>query len=391
MRSTCAAVIVLLTLAWTPARAESLFGQSRFGAPASMADARTEGRGGAGLAYRDSISANVASSLQLPDLRRVSVSLTTWWGNNAAEDASGKVTRWDITNPTVRVGLPLGRFGFGTGFEARRSAQWTVVREAEASPDPTEPFTETLEREGTLFDFPFELGVRVSEHLRLGAGLLLVRGTVRQRYRAVVPGAGSDPSDVREDVYEGEALRLAAGVYDLGPLSAAAYYVPQHDADVEVRVRGVSRDSRRDSRRTDTLPARLGAGVRFDLPGRWSLGTDYRWEEWSAYRGRTSYEGELVDEWSLHVGVEREEEGRGRRRSAPLRVGGWYRRYHYQLGGADLTEWGASVGTAIALKGLFSRADLALQYGRTGSLADNGAQESFFRLVFSITGGEKWY
>ena len=131
--------------------------------------------------------------------------------------------------------------------------------------------------------------------------------------------------------------------------------------------------------------------TRIDLPGRLSWGGDYRREYWSKYEGRQIYEGQLRDEWSIHTGLELEEQGTGRRRKAPWRVGYWYRKWNYALLGERVTEWGTSVGTSLRLLGPYSRADVALQYGRVGSMDRNGASESFFRLVVSITGGEKWY
>jgi len=391
--SALAAILLALVLLMPRAScAESIFGQSYFGSPSDMTDARAEGRGGAMLGYTDSLNANVGVPTQLIDLRRVTFTLVSSWGSSTSEDSLGSVKRLGILNPALRVGLPLSRrLALGLGFVARRSTQWVIRRDAAASPDPSNPVEEVLEREGTLFDFPFELGVEVLPVLRVGVGLLLVRGTLRQRYSAVLSGAGANPADVREDIYRGEAWKFALGLKDLGPLSMSGYYVPEHLADVEITVRGVSKDSRSEDSRRDTLPARLGAGMRLELPGRWSLGADYRWEQWSAYRGRAAYTGALEDEWSVHAGLELEEVGRGKRRKAPYRLGGWYRSWNYSLDGETITEWGVSVGTGIHLLGPYSRADLAVQYGRVGSLSRNGAQESFFRLVVSITGGEKWY
>ncbi len=385
-------VLVLVLGLHGAAHADSIFGQSYYGSPVVMTDGRAAGRGGANLAYTDSISANVGTPTQLTDLKHLAISLTVSWGRTTSRDTYGQTERWDILNPTLRLG---GRarygFGWGVGFEARRSTHWTIVRDASSSPDPDNPVTETLEREGTLFDFPFEIGFKVFRHLRLGGGIILVRGTVRQRYSADVGGAGTSPADVREDTFQGEAFKLAVALQHLGPLSLAGVYVPVYSADVTVNQRGISPDSEFKEKRRDQMPARLQLGARLDLPGRWSMGSDYRWEGWSDYEGRETYTGQLLDEWSLHAGIELEEEGAGKRHKLPLRAGAWYRAWNYSLQGEQITEWGVSLGTAITLAGPFSRADLAVQYGKIGALDTTGADEEFIRLVLSITGGEKWY
>jgi len=388
-------LLTLVALASTVAsvQAESLFSQSFFGRNAFMADARVEGRGGAGLAYQDTLTALVTSPAQLTDLHRVTLSMVIQLGYMDARDRSGQRRHYEFNTPNFGIVLPIGPwFSFGTGFRAQRSTQWTLTRESAASPpDEDPPIQETLQRDGTLFDLPLELGVRVSHHIRLGVGLLVTRGSIRQRWSAAVP-SGASPLDTREDVYKAQVPEFAASLLDIGPFSFAGFYVPSRSAKVEIQRRGVSAESNQNSTRTDLLPVRYGVGFRMQLPWHWSIGADHKVTQFPLYQGRETYvNAPLYDELEIRAGLERDGNSRGRDKRWPWRLGGYYRTWHYYLENEPITEFGFTLGTGIPIKTNTSRMDIAIAWGQVGKLGLNGAQESFFRVMLSITGGEKWY
>lgn len=401
------AMILLLALAAITclpvgvARADSIFGLSFFGAPIPVGDARIIGRGGMGLAYRDSINSAVLQATQLPDLARVTVGVTNLYERRGSKDEFGSLKRWGLVTPSIRAGFPVfGRAGIGLGFTARRSTQWTLERPYAEDSDTVE----IIEREGTQFDVPLLLGVRLHPKLVVGTGLHLERGTVRMRYVLDLALAGeTDPIETREDVYDGMTPELSVALYDVGPLSVAGHWIAGFDADVKVSQRGVALSNREDSARTDTMPARWGVGTRLELGSQWSLGADYAVEKWSEYEGRSFTYDEngvfdpdgtvqsLQDETEWRVGLERESVRVGLRYTTPLRVGAYSRRWHYQLRGNDVTEWGVTVGTGITLRAGWARTDFAIGYSRIGDTGENDATESVLRFSLSVTGGERWY
>lgn len=405
MRSPTRILLLLLTLVAAgpaaSARADSIFGLSFFGSPLPAGDARIGGRAGMGLAYRDSLNPAVLQATQLPDLARVTVGVTNLFERRGSEDEFGSLTRWGLVTPSIRAGFPLlGRAGIGVGFSARRATQWTLERPYEEGSDDLE----IIEREGTQFDVPLLLGVRLHEKLVVGTGLHLERGTVRMRYLIDLAAAGeTDPLETREDVYDGITPEVSVAVYDLGPVSLAGHWIAGFDADVKVSQRGVALSNREDSERTDSMPARWGLGTRVALGDVWSVGADYTVQEWSQYEGRSFTYDEngvfdpdgtaspLQDETAWRVGLERESVRVGLRYTTPLRVGAYSRRWHYQLAGNDLTEWGVTVGTGITLRAGWARTDFAIGYSQIGDTGENGVTESVLRFSLSVTGGERWY
>lgn len=382
-----------------PARADSPFGLEFFGVDTRMGDAAMEGRGGAGLAYTDSLNPNVLTPTQLVDVVRVSIGLASSFESRSSDNGNNQVERNLLRTPSLRLAAPLGRrAGFGIGWQANRATQWTVVRPY-AGPDTSanaQASTERIEREGTRFSIPIELGYTLGDHFRLGGGVLLERGTIRLRYAIELPGNDVDPEETREDSYSGTAFKLAAAVHDIAGVSMAGWYVPQYDADVNVSQRGRALSAREDGSRTDTMPARWGVGARVAFGDGWNVGADLEGEQWSQYEGRdfatqAAAGAELRDEIEWRVGLEREDSREAGRERQAWRVGVHGRRWHYTLQDSPVDEWGVTVGTNVPFNNPWAQADIALGWSRIGSVDDNGLSEDVFRIVFSLAGGERWY
>lgn len=392
MRTLCIGFALALFAGSTAAT--SLFGFAYFGDDERSFDARIEGKGGAGIAQRDSLNAAVKSPTQLLDLERVTLTFVGNWQRRNSEDAFGDVSRSFVQVPTLRIGLPLGdRFAAGIGFNAMRATQWTSVGPSSVDPD----VIETKTRGGTQFAFPIQLAARLHEKLRVAAGLVYEGGTIRSEYEAELNQGVVDPAGSREDTMESWTYELAASAHDLGPVSVGAYYVPEHDADIRIDIDNLARDANETLSRTDTRPARWGVGAEIVLGSGWSVAADLENEEWSGYRGR-SFEDEngepvsLDDESVWRLGVEHLPARRSTGlRSVPWRAGYYQRRWHYGLGGTPVDEWGFTLGTSVGFRIPNARTDVALSYGRIGDLDENGASESVLRLTISVSGGERWY
>jgi hypothetical protein len=75
---------------------------------------------------------------------------------------------------------------------------------------------------------------------------------------------------------------------------------------------------------------------------------------------------------------------------APVRVGYRWRRLPLEIEGEPVTEWTASVGYGRSMgPAARSGVDVVVEYGRRGSLADNGLEESFLRLGVGLRAFEQ--
>jgi len=396
----------MLLLGVGPAFADSVFGFSYFGREVLTGDARIEGRAGMGLAYTDSMNASVLHASQLADLERVTIGLSSRFSAVNAEDDFGSVNRLGMSTPVIRMGLPLpGRGGLGFGFVAVRATQWTLNRPFEGQIE----LREIIEREGTQFDVPVQIGYRILEHVRVGAGMHFRRGTVRIRYdvgewNPLFQGITRFlQQEIRDDTYSGWTPEVSLSLNDVGPLSIAGFWMPEYESDVKVGQSTLRDPVDQPSTRKDTLPQRIGLGARLQLPASLSFGADFTFEEWSAYEGRTfTYDqdgkfdpaGEVLamkDESTLRLGLERESRRVGVRYTTPLRLGYYMKDWHYQLDGSDVREWGVTLGSGLALRAGLSRIDFSVGYSQVGNRGDNGVAESVWTVVVSVAGAERWY
>ncbi|RKZ16733.1 hypothetical protein DRQ53_05545 [bacterium] len=410
----CTALLLsVLLLTASPAAADSVFGFSYFGREVLTGDARIEGRAGMGLAYTDSMNASVLQATQLADLERVTIGLTGRFSAVNAKEGIGDINRLGMSVPVIRMGMPLpGQGGLGFGFSATRATQWTVSRAWEdpnATPDPDVEYREIIEREGTQFDVPLQVGYRFFDGLLgVGAGMHFKGGAVRIRYDIGERATDGNiisfvQREIRDDTYSGWTPELSLALHDVGPLSIAGYWMPEYEADVDIVQATLSDPLDEPATRTDTMPQRFGMGARLQLPARFSIGADFTFEEWSAYKGRTfTYDSDgnfdpagealdMNDERTLRLGLERESVRVGLRYTMPVRLGFYMRDWHYKVQGEDLTEWGVTLGSGLALLGGLSRIDYSIGYSQVGDHGNIGVAESLWTIAVSIAGGERWY
>ena len=59
--------------------------------------------------------------------------------------------------------------------------------------------------------------------------------------------------------------------------------------------------------------------------------------------------------------------------------------------GNTITEISGSIGFGLPMLMNSAVIDIALMFGKRGSLATNGLEENLFRIALAISGGEKWF
>ncbi|MFQ6094312.1 MAG: hypothetical protein ACE5OR_16830 [bacterium] len=77
---------------------------------------------------------------------------------------------------------------------------------------------------------------------------------------------------------------------------------------------------------------------------------------------------------------------------APWRIGAYHQPWPYKDSSGDrLSETFFTLGTSLFFKEGRGVVDLAIEIGRRGDVAKNGAQEWVFRQSFSVVGWERWF
>ncbi|PID80597.1 hypothetical protein CSB20_06590 [bacterium DOLZORAL124_64_63] len=387
-----------------PVLGQTPFALSNIGQPAESRDARMVGRGGWGMAVQDSLNPGFTNLASLTDLRHVAVRFTVHGEKGSHKDSHGSRTTHRTMIPDVRVGLPVikGRLALSAGMEVLRSFEYrTQEPKTWYAWDDTLSGYEQFLREGTLWRVPFGVSWQPVESISLGASLGLVQGALREElfnyFREPSDSSGNPlyltTGRTQEDTFSGTMATLAMrlGSAD-GPMLGVSY-TPGYDLDAERKLSVGGLVARSYDTYTLSMPEKWEAGFQLPVRGRWHLGADARYQPFSRFSGYADWEADMVDEYVVSLGLERElafaRHGGGNNR--PLRVGLRVMRWGYQMNGADIMEKTISVGTGFPFRRKMGMLDVALSYSRLGDEAKNGLQSDIWRLTVSVAGLERWW
>lgn len=388
----------------TPAAGQSPFSLVNFGQNVSITEARMDGRGGWGLAERDTVIPAVKNVAGSAGLRQVAILLSGYGEAITSAGVEGERRNRRVMTPNLRAILPLlgGRGTLSAGFRALRATQYEVrVPRTWISDPDTVSGLEQLSREGTQWEIPLGLSLALSDRAAVGANLKLRRGVIRERLNEFfdLPTDAGGASLYRtsalilEDKLSGTAVTFGAVAAPVAAFSLGVQYTPAADLEVARSLELVGVAVLPDTSFTLRMPAEWGVGAAWRFAPRWRCGADYETILYSEFRGRTDWASQMRDEWTVACGVERDP---ARVRDAglrnwPLRVGAMIRRWGYDVGGAEIRETRLALGTGFPFRDGNGRLDVALSHGWVGDRESNGYHDRVWRLTVSIAGLEKWW
>lgn len=400
---------LLAVLVFT-ASAAAAFGQTPFalrnvGQKVDSEDARMLGRGGWGMAVRDSVNPGFKNPAGLSALRHVTISLSGYGVSNTSTDGTGERTVTRVMAPDFRLAVPVlkGRMAVTAGFEMDRSFRYVTYREFEdyARGDTLQGYEQFLRR-GTLFSVPMGLAVEPVEGLSLGGSVNLVRGSVSESLYENFTSPTNSSGDpfyqnvvqVQKDTYLGTSTTWSALYSWNERVRMGALWTPAYDVDVERDRTLADLVTHWTDAWTMRMPDEYQAGLQARLTGRWWVGGDWQLQKFSEFEGPAEWlDDGMEDETSWSVGAERmiAYERHGGMNNWPLRLGMGQRRWAYRVGGEPVDETTFSVGTGFPFRGRLGVLDVALSYSRIGDLEKNGLEDSVWRMAVSVKGLERWW
>jgi hypothetical protein len=140
------------------------------------------------------------------------------------------------------------------------------------------------------------------------------------------------------------------------------------------------------------LPASWSAGLAVNVLERWWMTASYWRRQAPRSAGFEWLEGSLGEEHHFGVGVERLlGTSGGFFQWIPLRLGFSMAQWHLEFpAGTPVRSTFFSIGSAFALPGGPGSVDVTAEFGRVGSIQDNGIDENMFRLSVSLSVSERW-
>ncbi len=414
VRGLVVAGCLLSPVAVTPAAAQTPFSLVNLGANVESYDARMEGRGGWGMAESDTLIPGFKNLASLTGLTNVVILLSGYHEVRTSETAtsegidSRRTAR--VLTPNARVAFPF-KSGFGTisaGFRARRATQYfTVKPNSWLIDDLLVQGEEQFERKGTQFEIPLALSVRLGRGINLAASFNLISGSIDERLttlfvqpRDAIGNALFSPSEkLQKDEFDGSSASFFLLISPFSRVRLGGSYTPPYDVEVKSKIflDGVARQAAHEF--TLTMPREWAAGLALDIGGRWQVGFDYEFREYSRLRGYEPWENDQ-DEWIWTAGLERRAVRlrHGGLKNLPIRLGVLRHHWGYRVGDVNVSgavqpveETRVSLGTGFVFKNGMGSFDLALGYGWVGDKEKNGNEDRVWRLSLSISGLEKWW
>ncbi len=398
-------LVVLVQVGMTgAARAQSVFALTNLGQPIDSNDARMMGRGGWGMAVHDSLNPGFLNVASLTALRHVAVKFTAYGEKNKTTDEHGSRTTHRTLIPDIRVGLPIikGRLAFSTGIQVGRSFEYrTLTTMTWFSEGDTLNGEKQFRREGTLWQIPTALSLRLFKGVSVAGTIGLVNGTIRETtdnfflepFNRIGNPLYLSNRRAQEDEFTGRMTTWSLHIGTEHGVAFGASWTPAHDLDAERKVSMGGVAERISSPWVLDIPETYRAGLQVKLSRRWRMGGDASLQKFGDFAGNDDWSDDTVDEYSMSFGLERDLsfERHGGMNNIPLRFGIKYRRWAYQVGGADVEEETASLGTGFPFHNKMGMLDVALSYSLIGDQSKNGMESKVWRMTFSVTGLENWW
>jgi hypothetical protein len=318
----------------------------------------------------------------------------------------GETTRW-----TTSVGLtPL------------TSVKYKLYYQDEIGGTPTPEFANVIE-EGTggLTTLFWSNGIRINNDFSVGARINYIFSSIVTTYKNQLPVTSSPISYFltwEEETYVRDWNFTLAGAFSKDSIGSKNYRVSIGATGTLGADLGATRstkwyratsnginlegDSIGSVNSNLHLPATITIGASLARGLRWSVGTEFTYQDWSTFKGYDPEEDEGLEKaWKVSLG--------GEWTPDPVAAENFLKRVTYRLGfnyektpynapfpnaeknisGFPVYDYGATFGLSVPAGR--SSLDLALKYGKRGDKTQNLLEETYFRVSFGITFNDTWF
>ena len=141
------------------------------------------------------------------------------------------------------------------------------------------------------------------------------------------------------------------------------------------------------------IPPALTVGISLSRGLRWTLGSDFSYQDWSTFKDVKSGNGGLEKSWRVAVG--------GEITPDQFAAQNYLKRLTYRAGlsfeqnpflspnNMPVKDIGINFG--FSLPAGYSSLDLAFKYGKRGNKSENILEENYFKIYFGITFNDQWF
>ena len=139
------------------------------------------------------------------------------------------------------------------------------------------------------------------------------------------------------------------------------------------------------------IPPAITAGVSLSRGSKWTLGTEFSYQDWSSFKSVSEDDEGLGKSWRVAVGGETTPDAISASffKRITYRVGTSMEQYPFMANNNVVKDLGINFG--FSLPAGQSSVDFAFKYGKRGNKADNILEEDYFKIYFGITFNDRWF
>jgi long-subunit fatty acid transport protein len=140
------------------------------------------------------------------------------------------------------------------------------------------------------------------------------------------------------------------------------------------------------------LPASFTVGVSYGKGTKWMVGTEFFYQDWSAFKSVNKDDEGLGEAWRFSLGGEYTIDPNNLDnylKRITFRAGLNLERYPFFANNKAVNDFGINFG--LSLPAGRSSMDLAFKVGKRGNQKDNILEESYFKIFFGLTFNDQWF
>ncbi len=140
------------------------------------------------------------------------------------------------------------------------------------------------------------------------------------------------------------------------------------------------------------IPPSLSGGVSFAKDGRWAVGTEYSYQDWSSFKSINAEDEGLGKSWRYAFGGEITPDAfspENLLKRMTYRVGLSFEQYPFLANNNVVKDFGINFGLSVPTGR--SSFDLAFKVGQRGNRGENILEENYFKVYFGLTFNDQWF
>jgi hypothetical protein len=350
------------------------------------------GMGGLAIANPDAYTISRINPANLSRIQTTRISLQYYYESNKYHDkndwASSSYSNFDGFNFVVPIGKGIG---FGTSLLPLTRVDYHLSFNDSLS---GEEYIKSIEGSGGMNSFSLSLYLSLRSNFSIGINGHYIFGRIQEE--STIDYNGIDfisTQDMYATHHRGSSLTLGILYQPLSSLILGGIYTSKTKLDTETNKYTLT-DTKSHSGNL-LYPGSWGVGVTYILNNFIQFGMEYNQKNWTSLSindipvsgtkktDRFVLGGEILP---------------NRDPFAP-----YYKRMSYRFGlsyqpylstdleGNDIKEISATLGFGFPFLMNKSQIDIALCFGKRGSIKTNNLSENLFRVSVTLTGGEKWF